>query len=79
MHASTLPASLIKLEAALIEDAISLKDENGSLIAEHYTFLARVTEKVSTSASIVVVTIKPGAFSAAMAAPANRLNNMTSS
>jgi electron transfer flavoprotein alpha subunit len=59
------PRVAVKLDAALIEDAISLKDEGRALIAEHYTFLARVTEKVSAAGPVVVVTIKPGAFSPA--------------
>ena len=55
----------VKLDAPLIEDAISLKDVGGALEAEHYTFLARVTERVSAAGSVVVATIKPGAFSPA--------------
>jgi len=55
----------VKLDAPLIEDAISLKDEGGALQAEHYTFLARVTERVEAAGPIVVVSIKPGAFSPA--------------
>jgi electron transfer flavoprotein alpha subunit len=59
------PRVAVKLSAPLIEDAVSLKDENGTLVAEHYTFLARVTERVQASGPVVVVTIKPGAFSPA--------------
>ena len=59
------PRVAVKLDAPLIEDAISLKDVAGALEAEHYTFLARVTERVSAEGSVVVVTIKPGAFSPA--------------
>ncbi len=59
------PRVAVKLDAALIEDAISLKDEDGALVAEHYTFLARVTERVEAAGPVVVVTIKPGAFSMA--------------
>jgi electron transfer flavoprotein alpha subunit len=59
------PRVAVKLEAPLIEDAISLKDAGGALEAEHYTFLARVTERVSAAGSVIVVTIKPGAFSPA--------------
>jgi len=55
----------VKLDAPLIEDAIRLKDEGGALQAEHYTFLARVTERVEAAGPIVVVSIKPGAFSPA--------------
>ena len=38
------PRVAVKLDAPLIEDAISLIDDAGALTAEHYTFLARVTE-----------------------------------
>jgi electron transfer flavoprotein alpha subunit len=63
------PRVAVKLDAPLIEDAISLKDESGALQAEHYTFLARVTERVEASGPVVVVTIKPGAFSPAKPGP----------
>jgi len=59
------PRVAVKLDAPLIEDAISLKFEGGAIEAEHYTFLARVTERVQAQAKVVVVTIKPGAFSPA--------------
>ncbi len=55
----------VKLDAPLIEDAISLKSTGEVLEAEHYTFLARVTERVQSLAPTVVVSIKPGAFAAA--------------
>ncbi len=61
------PRVAVKLDAPLIEDAIHLKDENGSLHAAHYTFLARVTETIEASGPVVVVTTKPGAF--ALASP----------
>lgn len=59
------PRVAVKLDAALIEDAFTLHDEAGALVAEHYTFLNRVTERVSAAGSVVVVTIKPGAFAPA--------------
>lgn len=59
------PRVAVKLDAPLIEDAISLHSEGNGLVAEHYTFLARVTEKVQAEANVVVVTVKPGAFSTA--------------
>jgi electron transfer flavoprotein alpha subunit len=59
------PRVAVKLDAALIEDAISLSDVNGTLEAEHYTFLARVTERVRAAGPVVVVTIKPGVFATA--------------
>jgi electron transfer flavoprotein alpha subunit len=61
------PRVAVKLDAPLIEDAISLKDHDGSIEAERYSFLARVTDRVQASGLVIVVTIKPGAF--AVAAP----------
>ena len=61
------PRVAIKLDAPLIEDAISLTDQAGELVADHYTFLARVTETVAAAGPVVVVTIKPGAFPVSIA------------
>lgn len=61
------PRVAVKLDAPLIEDAISLTDEAGELVADHYIFLARVTETVAAAGPVVVVTIKPGAFATATA------------
>jgi electron transfer flavoprotein alpha subunit len=61
------PRVAIKLNAPLLEDVISLKANGGALIAEHYTYLARVTETVEATAPVVVVSVKPGVF--AKAAP----------
>ena len=58
------PRVAVKLDAALLEDVIALKETGGKLTAEHYTYLSRVTEKVE-AAGIVVATVKPGAFAAA--------------
>jgi electron transfer flavoprotein alpha subunit len=63
------PRLAVKLDAALIEDAIGLKDVAGSIQADRYSFLSRVTERVETSAPIVVATIKPGSFSVAASLP----------
>lgn len=54
------PRVAVKLHAPLLEDVIRVKDENGDLIAEHYTFLARVTERFMASGPVAVVTVKPG-------------------
>jgi electron transfer flavoprotein alpha subunit len=59
------PRVAVKLDAPLIEEAISLRNEQGSLVAEHDIFLARVTERVSASGPVVVVTVKQGAFAPA--------------
>ena len=53
------PRVAVKLDAPLIEDAISLVDRNGVLGAAHYTFLARVTERVEAEGPVVVVTVEP--------------------
>jgi electron transfer flavoprotein alpha subunit len=62
------PRVAVKLDAPLIEDAISLTDRNGVLVAAHYTFLSRVTETVEAESPVTVVTVKPGAFAAAQPA-----------
>jgi len=64
------PRVAVKLDAPLLEDVISLKDEGGVLTASRYTYLARVTETIETSAKVVVVTVKPGAFAPASPLPA---------
>jgi electron transfer flavoprotein alpha subunit len=61
------PRVAVKLDAPLLEDVTSLKDESGVLHAEHYTFLTRVTERVEAKAAVVVVTVKAGAFAPAAA------------
>jgi electron transfer flavoprotein alpha subunit len=59
------PRVAVKLDAPLLEDITSLRHADGALAAEHYTYLARVTEKIQAQASAAVVTVKPGAFAAA--------------
>ena len=59
------PRVAVKLDAPLIEDVISLWSQGSTIEAEHYTFLARVTERVQADAPVVVITVKPGAFSPA--------------
>jgi electron transfer flavoprotein alpha subunit len=61
------PRVAIKLNAPLLEDVISLKANGEALVAEHYTYLARVTETVEATGAVVVVSVKPGVF--AKAAP----------
>lgn len=60
------PRVAVKLNAPLLEDVISLREADGSLAAERYTCLARVTEKITSQAPVAVVTLKPGAFAAAL-------------
>ncbi len=59
------PRVAVKLEVPLLEDVISLHYASETVTAEHYTYLARVTEKIAAQAPAVVVTVKPGAFAAA--------------
>jgi electron transfer flavoprotein alpha subunit len=61
------PRVAIKLNSPLLEDVISLKTNGEALVAEHYTYLARVTETVEATGPVVVVSVKPGVF--AVAAP----------
>ncbi len=56
----------VKLDAPLLEDVIRLEHANGVTSADRYTCLARVTETVETRAAVVVITVKPGAFPAAV-------------
>jgi electron transfer flavoprotein alpha subunit len=64
------PRVAVKLDAPLIEDAITLADRNGALVAAHYTFLSRVTETVEAQGPVIVVTIKPSSFPPAQPASA---------
>src|SRR5580693_8163933 len=50
------PRVAIKLDAPLFEDVISLKASGETLTAEHYIYLARVTETIETASPITVVT-----------------------
>src|SRR5580704_6062241 len=59
------PRVAIKLDAPLLEDVISLKASGEALTAQHYIYLARVTETIEATAPLTVVTIKPGIFNAA--------------
>jgi electron transfer flavoprotein alpha subunit len=60
------PRVAIKLNAPLLEDVISLRANGELLIADHYTYLARVTETVEATGPIAVASIKPGVFAAAV-------------
>jgi electron transfer flavoprotein alpha subunit len=62
------PRVAVKLDAPLIEDAITLADRAGSLVAAHYTFLSRVTETIEAQGPVVVITVKPGSFAPAQPA-----------
>jgi electron transfer flavoprotein alpha subunit len=64
------PRVAVKLDAPLLEDVFSLQLSEGTLQAERYTFLNRVTETIQAHAPAVVITVKPGAFAAATPASA---------
>jgi electron transfer flavoprotein alpha subunit len=59
------PRVAVKLDAPLLEDVTFLHFANDAVSAQHYTYLARVTEKIETQSKAVVVTVKPGSFAAA--------------
>jgi electron transfer flavoprotein alpha subunit len=59
------PRVAVKLDAPLLEDVVSVTYADGTVSAERYTYLARVTEKISAEAPVVVITPKQGAFAAA--------------
>lgn len=61
------PRVAVKLDAPLLEDVVSLKDANGFLHAERYTFLNRVKETLEAEGPVAVATVKPGSFAAAPA------------
>ncbi len=62
------PRVAVKLDAALLEDVVSVKVGQGALVAERFSFLTRVTETIESTAAANVITVKPGTF--APAAPA---------
>jgi electron transfer flavoprotein alpha subunit len=59
------PRVAVKLSSPLLEDVISLMADGEKIVAEHYTYLARVTETVEATDTVVVMSVKPGVFAAA--------------
>jgi electron transfer flavoprotein alpha subunit len=59
------PRVAVKLDAPLLEDVVSLKTSGETLTAQHYIYLARVTETIEAIGPLTVITIKPGAFNPA--------------
>ena len=59
------PRVAVKLNAPYLEDVTSLVSSGDALTAQRYTYLARVTETVSASGDVVVVTAKLGSFAPA--------------
>jgi electron transfer flavoprotein alpha subunit len=60
------PRVAVKLDAPLLEDVVKVTSKEGTITAERYTYLARVTEKIATDAPVVVITPKQAAFAAAV-------------
>jgi electron transfer flavoprotein alpha subunit len=59
MGREVAPRVAVRLDAPYLEDAIALEGIEGGLRIKHYAFLARVTETLEATASVVVVTVKP--------------------
>ena len=59
------PRVAVKLDAPLLEDVINVSHKDDMLSAQRYTYLARVTETVTTNAPVIVITPKQAAFAAA--------------
>ena len=64
------PRVAVKLDAPYLEDVIKLDAGGEAVQAQRYTYLARVTETVEASGSVVVVSVKPGSFNPAAAGAA---------
>ena len=56
------PRVAVRLNAPLLEDITDLQLDNQTWQAQRNSYLARATETLTTEASVVVATIKPGAF-----------------
>jgi len=61
------PRVAVKLDAPLLEGVVSVTAKESVLLAERYTYLARVTETVVANAPVIVITPKQAAFAAATA------------
>ena len=59
------PRVAMRLDAPILEDVTSLKVDSDEVIATRFSYLARVTETVKTSAARVVISVKPNIFEAA--------------
>lgn len=55
------PRVAVKLDAALLEDIVSLTTQGATATAQHYTYLSRVTETIEAE-GLLVATVKPGSF-----------------
>ena len=58
----------MRLDAALLEDVISLDVDGEAVIASRFSYLSRVTETVKALAFPVVISVKPNIFPVAQAA-----------
>ncbi len=65
---SFTPRLAVALDAALLEDVVSVSFEDGAVTGRRYSYLARVTETVRAKAPRVVVSLKPNVTPLAEAA-----------
>lgn len=63
------PRVAVRLGAPLLEDVISLERKRNEVSARRYSFLSRVTETIAAEASVIVASVKPGAFEPAQPLP----------
>jgi electron transfer flavoprotein alpha subunit len=56
---SVSPRVAVRLDGSLLEDVTSLEWEGEALVAERFSYLSRVTEKVRSARSPTVVSVKP--------------------
>jgi electron transfer flavoprotein alpha subunit len=61
------PRVAVRLDAPYFEDVMQLERIDGGLRVQRYAFLARVTETLEATASVVVVTVKPNTQAVAQA------------
>ena len=60
------PRLAVKLDAPYLEDCIALEGLTDGLRGRHYAFLARVTETLEATGSVVVATVKPNTHAPAV-------------
>ncbi len=59
------PRLAVRLDAPYLEDAVKLEGIQDGLRISHYAFLARVTETLEATASVIIATVKPNTQPAA--------------
>lgn len=73
---SFTPRLAVALDAALLEDVVSVTYENGAVSAKRYSYLSRVTETVRSKTACTVVSLKPNVTP--LAEPAASAGSVTS-